>query len=138
MPVLTPLWRQSLQERFFKIYTPNDPSDENFFFDIYKNVYIQLLVDVYSFQMVRVASWRVQLQSRTIFVKFLFSKISRIAFSGPEPIWGGQKLITEDNDDREALICWLVTECPFFILWNIPCIIFIDIKLIKVHFLTLF
>ena len=71
-------------------------------------------------------------------MKFLFSKISRIAFSGPEPIWGGQKPIAEDNDDREALACWLVTECPFFILWNIPCIIFIDIKLIKVHFLTLF
>ena len=31
------------------MYTPNDPSDENFFFDVYKNVYIKLLVDMHSF-----------------------------------------------------------------------------------------
>ena len=36
-----------------------------------------------------------------------------------------------------SLGAWYLTEHPVFALWNIPCILFIDVKLIKVHFLAL-
>ena len=51
---------------------------------------------------------------------------------------GGQNLIFEVYDDWWAPACRWLTKFLVFTLWNTSCIIFSHLKLIKVHFLTLF
>ena len=55
------------------MYTPNDPSDEKFFWVPYKYVYILLLVHVYAFYMVSYTFWSMYLHFRTQFALFYFS-----------------------------------------------------------------
>ena len=106
MPVLTPLWRQSLRETYIQIYTPNDPSDKNFFL-------ICIKMHIYSFWLVYIHSrWSGQHPGGSSYIlgpilgNSFFSKMSRIAFLGQELFWGGQKSITEDYHD------WVLIGSP--------------------------
>ena len=84
MPVLTPLWRQSLQERFFKIYTLNGPSDKNFF-------WVHIKMHIYSYWLMYIHSkWSGQHPGGPSYIlgpflrNLIFSKIFRIGFVGPQ------------------------------------------------------
>ena len=127
------------------MYTPNDPSDEKFFWVPYKYVYILLLVHVYAFYMVSYTFWSMYLHFRTHFALFYFSTMCELCpeqpFSWYDCLSGGKiwesSLVAPGKPMASPCSGQWLTKYSVFTFWHTSLAIIHGLQSLKVHIFSL-